>query len=153
MSRAGKEHTRRFPEFAAAIRALPPLTLILDGEVAIFDDRLVSRFEWFRKRPEDVAATPLVYMAFDCRNLSAPRRSAARSHARRAERVTAHRWLREPAVGSRTALLVLAMTIFAGCGSVPVPPTYTQDELKVICERHNGWWHPDELVGGYCERR
>jgi hypothetical protein len=40
------------------MRALPPMTLILDGEVAIFDDKLVSRFEWFRKRPEEVAATP-----------------------------------------------------------------------------------------------
>jgi bifunctional non-homologous end joining protein LigD len=66
VSRAGKDHTRRFAELAAAIRALPPITLILDGEVAIFDDKLISRFEWFRKRPEDVASTPPIYMAFDC---------------------------------------------------------------------------------------
>jgi ATP dependent DNA ligase-like protein len=51
VSRAGKDHSRRFAELAAAIRALPPATLILDGEVAIFDDKLISRFEWFRKRP------------------------------------------------------------------------------------------------------
>jgi bifunctional non-homologous end joining protein LigD len=57
---------RRFSELAAAIRALPVLTLILDGEVAIFDDKLISRFEWFRKRPEDAASTPPIYMAFDC---------------------------------------------------------------------------------------
>jgi bifunctional non-homologous end joining protein LigD len=66
VSRAGKEHSRRFAEIAAAIRALLPATLILDGEVAIFDDKLISRFEWFRKRPEDAASTPPVYMAFDC---------------------------------------------------------------------------------------
>ena len=66
VSRAGKDHSRHFAEISAAIRALPPETLILDGEVAIFDDRLISRFEWFRKRPEDVASTPPVYMAFDC---------------------------------------------------------------------------------------
>ena len=66
VSRVGKEHSRRFAELTAAIRALPPATLILDGEVAIFDDRLISRFEWFRKRPEDVASTPPIYMAFDC---------------------------------------------------------------------------------------
>jgi bifunctional non-homologous end joining protein LigD len=66
VSRAGKDHSRRFAELAAAVRALPPMTLILDGEVAIFDDKLISRFEWFRKRPEDVAATPPIYMAFDC---------------------------------------------------------------------------------------
>jgi bifunctional non-homologous end joining protein LigD len=66
VSRAGKEHSRRFAELAAAIRALPSMTLILDGEVAIFDEQLVSRFEWFRKRPEDTASTPPIYMAFDC---------------------------------------------------------------------------------------
>jgi bifunctional non-homologous end joining protein LigD len=27
---------------------------------------LISRFEWFRKRPEDVTSTPPIYMAFDC---------------------------------------------------------------------------------------
>jgi ATP-dependent DNA ligase len=50
VSRAGKEHGRRFAEISAAIRALPPASLIFDGEVAIFDDKLISRFEWFRKR-------------------------------------------------------------------------------------------------------
>jgi bifunctional non-homologous end joining protein LigD len=66
VSRAGKDYARRFAEITAAIRALPVGTLILDGEVAIFDDRLISRFEWFRKRPADVASTPPIYMAFDC---------------------------------------------------------------------------------------
>ena len=65
VSRAGKEHSRRFPELAAAVCGLP-LMLILDGEVAIFDERLVSRFEWFRKRRENVGSTPPIYMAFDC---------------------------------------------------------------------------------------
>jgi bifunctional non-homologous end joining protein LigD len=66
VSRAGKEHSLRFAELAGAVRALPPATLILDGEVAIFDDKLISRFEWFRKRPEDVASAPPIYIAFDC---------------------------------------------------------------------------------------
>ena len=54
---------------------------------------------------------------------------------------------------SRAVLLGLAVTILAGCNSVPIPPTYTQDELKAICERTNGWWHTDDLIGGECERR
>src|SRR5215472_12568106 len=66
ISRAGKDHSHRFADLAAAIRTLPPVRLILDGEVAIFDDTLVSRFEWFRKRPEDAVSTPPIYMAFDC---------------------------------------------------------------------------------------
>ena len=46
VSRTGRDHTRRFAELAAAIASLPSVTVILDGEVAIFDAQLVSRFEW-----------------------------------------------------------------------------------------------------------
>ena len=54
---------------------------------------------------------------------------------------------------SRAVLLGLAVTILAGCSSVPIPPTYTQDELKAICERRNhGWWHTNGLIGGDCEK-
>lgn len=45
ISRPGRDHTRRFPDLVAAIAALRPSTLILDGEVCIFDRQLVSRFE------------------------------------------------------------------------------------------------------------
>jgi hypothetical protein len=45
------------------------MTLILDGEVPIFDDKSISRFEWFRKRPEDVASTPPIFII---RNLGRP---------------------------------------------------------------------------------
>ncbi len=37
VSRPGRDHTRRFPDLVAAIAALSPTTLILDGEVSIFD--------------------------------------------------------------------------------------------------------------------
>jgi bifunctional non-homologous end joining protein LigD len=37
VSRSGVDHTKRFPELAAAVTALPGRTLVLDGEVAIFD--------------------------------------------------------------------------------------------------------------------
>ena len=66
VSRARRDHAARFAELADAIRALPVRRVILDGEVAMFDERLVSRFEWFRKRPVDVVSTPPIYMAFDC---------------------------------------------------------------------------------------
>ncbi len=65
ISRAGKDHSHRVGDLAAAIRMLPPVSLILDGEVAIFDDKLVGRFEWFRKRPEAAVSIPPIYMA-DC---------------------------------------------------------------------------------------
>lgn len=54
---------------------------------------------------------------------------------------------------SRAALVVVAVTLLAGCSSVPIPATYTQDELKAICQRHSGHWQPDGLSGGFCEFR
>jgi bifunctional non-homologous end joining protein LigD len=66
ISRPGRDHTTRFPDLVAAIAALKPSTLILDGEVCIFDRQLVSRFEWLRHgKPSDVATPPL-FMALDC---------------------------------------------------------------------------------------
>jgi bifunctional non-homologous end joining protein LigD len=67
LSRQGRDHTKRFPDLVKSIRALAPETLILDGEIAIFDERLISRFEWMRhgKKPPGVA-TPPMFMAFDC---------------------------------------------------------------------------------------
>jgi bifunctional non-homologous end joining protein LigD len=65
-SRPGRDHTTRFPALVAAIAALLPSTLILDGEVCIFDRQLISRFEWLRHgKPPDVA-TPPIFVAFDC---------------------------------------------------------------------------------------
>jgi bifunctional non-homologous end joining protein LigD len=66
VSRPGRDHTKRFPALVAAIAALPPSTLILDGEVCIFDERLVSRFEWLRHGKPPGVVTPPVFMAFDC---------------------------------------------------------------------------------------
>ncbi len=42
----------------------------LDGEVAVFDKSLVSRFEWLRGRPNDEPATLPVYMVFDLLELN-----------------------------------------------------------------------------------
>ena len=58
LSRAGKDHRRRFAELVAAIRALPPATLILDGEVAIYD-RHITTSRPKRLRPVPLAETKL----------------------------------------------------------------------------------------------
>lgn len=52
-----------FPGVAAAIAKLPAPTLVLDGEVVIFDEARVSRFGLLQRR--DGAGEP-VYVAFDC---------------------------------------------------------------------------------------
>jgi bifunctional non-homologous end joining protein LigD len=38
---------------------------VLDGEVAIYDERLRSHFDWLREPDPDAVATPLMFMAFD----------------------------------------------------------------------------------------
>jgi hypothetical protein len=45
VSRNGRDHTDRLSDLAAAIAALPAHTLILDGEVCVFDEDLVSQFQ------------------------------------------------------------------------------------------------------------
>ena len=45
----------------------------------------------------------------------------------------------------------MACGMVAGCSSAPIPPPYTQAELKAMCERRGGWWHDDRLMGGFCE--
>jgi bifunctional non-homologous end joining protein LigD len=66
ISRPGRDHTSRFPELVAAIASLTPTTLILDGEVCLFDRDLISRFEWLRHGKPPSVATPPIFMAFDC---------------------------------------------------------------------------------------
>jgi len=61
ISRNGKDRTGDYPAIAAKVAALPPKSLILDGEVVVFDAKGVSRFQELQKR----AGAP-VYVAFDC---------------------------------------------------------------------------------------
>jgi bifunctional non-homologous end joining protein LigD len=65
VSRNGLDHTRRFRDIAAAVATLPARTLVLDGEVAIFDQKFRSRFEWLRESDPDTIATPPMFIAFD----------------------------------------------------------------------------------------
>ena len=66
ISRTGRDHTARFADIARAIAKLSPRTLILDGEVAVFDERLVSRFDLLGESSAPELATPPIFMAFDC---------------------------------------------------------------------------------------
>ena len=65
VSRRGNDHTARFPDLAEVIGALPDKVLVLDGEVAVFDERLVSRFDLLAEPDPEVPTTPPVYVAFD----------------------------------------------------------------------------------------
>ena len=61
LSRNEKDRTENFPRIAAAIRILQPVTLLLDGEVVVFDKKRVSRFQLLQQ----VKGEPL-YAVFDC---------------------------------------------------------------------------------------
>lgn len=65
VSRNGGDHTRRFSDLATAISRLSARTVVLDGEVAIFDQHLRSRFEWLRDPDPEAVATPPLLMVFD----------------------------------------------------------------------------------------
>jgi bifunctional non-homologous end joining protein LigD len=65
ISRNGRDHSKRFRDLVAALEALKPATFTLDGEVAVFDEELVSRFEWLRHLNHGDLATPPLYMVFD----------------------------------------------------------------------------------------
>jgi bifunctional non-homologous end joining protein LigD len=65
ISRHAKDLTARFPELAETIRTMRADALILAGEVAVYDEQLVSRFEWMRRPPQDAIATPPMMMVFD----------------------------------------------------------------------------------------
>jgi bifunctional non-homologous end joining protein LigD len=64
LNRTGVDHARRFRKLAAAIAALPVPTLVLDGEIAIFDQQR-SRFELVRHTDPSMVATPPIYITFD----------------------------------------------------------------------------------------
>ena len=61
LSRNGKDNTVRFAKVAAAIARLRPATLLLDGEVVVFDREGVSRFQLLQ---QDSSAA--VFVVFDC---------------------------------------------------------------------------------------
>jgi bifunctional non-homologous end joining protein LigD len=65
LSRSDVDHAKRFRDVAAAIAALADETLVLDGELAIFDQALRSRFDLLRQSDPSVIATPPIFIAFD----------------------------------------------------------------------------------------
>jgi bifunctional non-homologous end joining protein LigD len=61
LTRNDKEHSARLPQIVAAIQALRPRTLLLDGEMVIFDRKKVSRFQLLQQSKGEA-----VYAVFDC---------------------------------------------------------------------------------------
>jgi bifunctional non-homologous end joining protein LigD len=66
LSRTGLDCAGRFRELAAAIASLRASTLILDGEVAVFDEQLLSHLDFLRRPNPQALVTPPIYITFDC---------------------------------------------------------------------------------------
>lgn len=66
VSRNLKDLTRQFEEIAEAVAKLRAPSLILDGEIAVFDERLVSHLGYLRASRTEQVLTPPVFIAFDC---------------------------------------------------------------------------------------
>jgi bifunctional non-homologous end joining protein LigD len=61
LSRNGKDRAERFPRIATELAGLAPITLLLDGEVVVFDRHTVSRFQLLQRGSGEAA-----YAVFDC---------------------------------------------------------------------------------------
>ena len=61
LSRNAKDNTARFPNIAEAIAKLKPVTLLLDGEVVVFDRKDISRFQLLQEGKGEAT-----FAVFDC---------------------------------------------------------------------------------------
>jgi bifunctional non-homologous end joining protein LigD len=68
ISRNLKDLTKQFEEVAEAVARLRAPSLVLDAEIAVFDERLVSHLGYLRASHgrEEKLLTPPILIAFDC---------------------------------------------------------------------------------------
>jgi bifunctional non-homologous end joining protein LigD len=92
MSRNAIDRTDRFPHIADAIRKLRHVNLLLDGEVAVFDRKGVSRFQLLQK-----GSVEAVYAVFDCLYLE--------GQDLRSEQLNKRRGAMEDSIGSNKILM------------------------------------------------
>jgi bifunctional non-homologous end joining protein LigD len=65
LSRTGQDLTAGFPAIGDALRELADVDFVLDGELVVFDEKGVSRFQLLQRRGIDSRTRP-VYAVFDC---------------------------------------------------------------------------------------
>src|SRR5262249_44374280 len=87
-----------FPEIAKAVAGLAAPTLVLDGEVVLFDAGHVSRFQLLQRRELGERAPRPIYAVFDC--------LYARGRDLRSQPLSARRAALEAEVGESGVLLI-----------------------------------------------
>ena len=92
LSRNGIDRSKDFPRVVTAIENLRPATLLLDGEMVVFDSKRVSRFQLLQKQSGEPT-----YAVFDC--------LFCEGKDLRREPLSARRELMEKSIGSNPVLL------------------------------------------------
>ena len=64
LSRTGQDLTAGAPQIVEALRALPDDDFVLDGELVVFDEEGVSRFQLLQRRKDP--RMRVIYVVFDC---------------------------------------------------------------------------------------
>ena len=64
LSRTGQDLTAGAPQIVEALRALPDDDFVLDGELVVFDEEGVSRFQLLQRRKDP--RMRVMYVVFDC---------------------------------------------------------------------------------------
>jgi bifunctional non-homologous end joining protein LigD len=155
LSRNAKERTATFPTVAQAVAALPARSLLLDGEVVVFDRKRVSRFQLL----QDLKTEP-AYAVFDCLYLNG---RDLRSEPLSARRAALERVVPDGAKGAKGAKLFPSHRL-AGNGLVAFnlakrkgyEGVVAKDESAPYVEGRSGKWvkfkvHQEEefVIAGY----
>ena len=69
LTRKGLDWTKRFPNIAEAVAALPADTALIDGEIVVNDERGVSNFSMLQEALKNGSSDEFVYYAFDLLHL------------------------------------------------------------------------------------
>jgi bifunctional non-homologous end joining protein LigD len=64
LSRTGQDLTAGVPQIVDALRSLPDDDFVLDGELVVFDEKGVSRFQLLQRRKDP--RMKVMYVVFDC---------------------------------------------------------------------------------------
>ena len=153
ISRNNIDRAARFPKIAAAIAALRPASLLLDGEVVVFDRKKVSHFQLLQQNK----GKP-VYAAFDC--LYADGKDL------RGEPLSARRRMLEQVISSKGVLLLSRRLAANGLQAYKIAQRckfeglIAKDLASPYVEGRSGFWlkvkvHQEDefIIAGYTAPR
>jgi len=152
-SRNANDRTELFKSIALAVAGLRPETLLLDGEVAVFDRRGVSRFQLLQNRPDK-----LHYAVFDCLYVDGRdlRRQPLRSRRAELEQVLGKPVGKQPTLFCSARLAADGLKAYAIAGRKGFEGVVAKDESSPYLPGRSSKWlkfkvkQEDEfIIAGY----